>query len=291
MDIPSGAKTDLGGYAAVVPGRPEDSALITRIMTNGEAIMPPNNYHKPLNLQQKQLLKQWISQGATYNEHWAFIPPKYSTPPEVLPKHQTSVSNWIDSYIVSKLESIGLSPSPEADRHTLIRRLSFDIIGLPPSIQEVSMFLADKTSTAYENIVDRLLKSPHFGERMATYWLDLVRYADTNGYHADLTWNVWPYRDYVINAFNANMPFDQFTREQIAGDLIPKTTLSQKVASGYNRLNMKSTEFGIQDKEYLAKYAADRVRTTSGTWMGVTIGCAECHDHKFDPFTLSLIHI
>lgn len=285
LDIPSGAKTDLGGYAAVVPGRPEDSALITRIMTNGEAIMPPNNYHKPLNLQQKQLLKQWISQGATYNEHWAFIPPKYSTPPEVLPKHQTSVSNWIDSYIVSKLESIGLSPSPEADRHTLIRRLSFDIIGLPPSSQDVSMFLADKTSTAYENVVDRLLKSPHFGERMATYWLDLVRYADTNGYHADLTWNVWPYRDYVINAFNANMPFDQFTREQIAGDLIPKTTLSQKVASGYNRLNMKSTEFGIQDKEYLAKYAADRVRTTSGTWMGVTIGCAECHDHKFDPFT------
>ena len=285
LDIASGAKADLGGYAAVRPGQPEHSALIARIMANSDRIMPPNNFHKPLNAQQKQLLKQWISQGATYDEHWAFIPPKDNTPPQVLPKHQTSVSNWIDSYIVSKLESFGLSPSPKADRHTLIRRLSFDLIGLPPSTQEVSMFLTDKRSTAYEKVVDRLLKSPHFGERMATYWLDLVRYADTNGYHADLTWNVWPYRDYVIKAFNDNMPFDQFTREQLAGDLIPNATLSQKVAAGYNRLNMKSTEFGIQDKEYLAKYAADRVRTTSGTWMGVTIGCAECHDHKFDPFT------
>ena len=285
LDIATGAKADLGGYAAVVPGQPEHSALIARIMANDDSIMPPRNFHKALSLEQKQLLKRWVSQGAPYDQHWAFILPKRSIPPKILPKHRNSVSNWIDPYIISKLESFGLSPSPEANRHTLIRRLSFDIIGLPPSTQELRMFLTDNTSTAYEKVVDRLLKSSHFGERMATYWLDLVRYADTNGYHADLTWNVWPYRDYVIKAFNDNMPFGQFTLEQLAGDLIPNATLSQKVAAGYNRLNMKSTEFGIQDKEYLAKYAADRVRTTSGTWMGVTMGCAECHDHKFDPFT------
>ncbi|HHZ93320.1 TPA: DUF1549 domain-containing protein [Candidatus Poribacteria bacterium] len=231
LDIATGAKADLGGYAAVVPGQPEHSALIARIMADDDSIMPPNNFHKALSVEQKQLLKQWISQGAVYDQHWAFIPPKYSTPPEILPKHHTSVSNWIDPYIISKLESSGLSPSPEANRHTLIRRLSFDIIGLPPSTPELSMLLTDNASTAYEKVVDRLLKSSHFGERMATYWLDLVRYADTNGYHADLTWNVWPYRDYVIKAFNDNMPFDQFTLEQLAGDLIPNATLSQQVAA------------------------------------------------------------
>ena len=202
---------------------------------------------------------------------------------------QTADTHWalnpIDGFILNALEAKGIRPSHEAERPVLLRRLSLDLIGLPPSPAEVREFIADKTPGAYERQVDRLLNSPHFGERMAVPWLDLVRYADTVGYHGDQNQNVFPYRDYVINSFNRNKPFDQFTVEQLAGDLLPNASVEQKLATCFNRLNMVTREGGAQPREYLAKYAADRVRTMSMTWLGSTMGCAECHDHKYDPFT------
>ncbi len=258
----------------IVPGDPESSPMVERIFSDDpEEVMPPADHRKKLTAAQKETLRKWIAQGAKWQDHWGWIPP--------VRKKDAN----IDGFIKRKLAANGLDFSSEADKYTLIRRLSFDVRGLPPSVEEVKAFVADASPDAFAKLVDAFLDSPAFGERMAVYWLDLVRYADSNGYHADLEWSVSPYRDYVINAFNANMPFDQFTIEQIAGDLLPNATVSQRVAAGYNRLNMKSTEFGIQDKEYLAKYAADRVRTTSTAWLGVTLGCSECHDHKFDPFT------
>ncbi len=194
-------------------------------------------------------------------------------------------SNPIDRFVLAKLKENGLEPSPEADRATLIRRVSFDLTGLPPTPDEVDAFVNDPDSQAYEKLVDRLLASPHYGERMAIRWLDLVRYADTNGYHGDEYRSIWPYRDYVIKSFNDDKPFDQFTIEQFAGDLLPNPTREDLVASGYNRLNQLTAEGGAQAKEYLAKYAADRIRTMSSVWLGTTMGCTECHDHKFDPFT------
>ncbi len=191
----------------------------------------------------------------------------------------------IDALVQRELDKQGLVGSPQADRTTLLRRLHFDLTGLPPTPQEVAAFIADKSPDAYKNQVERLLASPHFGERMAMWWLDLVRYADTVGYHGDQDMSVWPFRDYVIDSFNTNKPFDQFTREQLAGDLVASPTQAQKIASGYNRLGMMSAEGGVQDKEYLAKYIAERVRNVSGTWLGLTMGCCECHDHKFDPLS------
>ena len=261
----------------IIPGKAGESLLIKRIFSDDpDEIMPPANHRKKLTTAQKTILHDWIDQGAEWQDHWAWIAPrKVNT--------LSQKNNAIDYFIQRQLEAKRLNFSARANPNTLIRRLSLDLRGLPPTPAEVSEFLIDQDP---RKLVDRLLESKAFGERMAVYWLDLVRYADTNGYHADIEWSVSPYRDYVINAFNANMPFDRFTREQIAGDLIPGATTAQKVAAGFNRLNMKSTEFGIQDKEYLAKYAADRVRTTATAWLGVTLGCAECHDHKFDPFTI-----
>src|SRR5581483_2421045 len=198
-------------------------------------------------------------------------------------KTKDSVLTPIDRFIVARLEEEGLAPSPPADKRTLLRRLSFDLIGLPPTPAELDAFIADHGPDAYEKQVDRLLGSKHFGERIALYWLDLVRYADTGGYHSDNHRDVTLYRDYVIDAFNDNMPFDRFTREQLAGDLLPNATESQRIASGYNRLLMTTEEGGAQAKEYAAKYAADRVRNASAVWLGLTLGCTECHDHKFDP--------
>lgn len=253
---------------AIVPGDAAASPLVKRIFSDDpEEVMPPAEHRKKLSATQKEILKTWVAQGAKRQDHWAWIPPEKAT------------GESIDGFIEPQLVARGLGFSDAADSYTLMRRLSFDLRGLPPTAEEMATF------TSWEKLVDDFLASSAFGERLAVYWLDLVRYADTNGYHADIEWTVSPYRDYVITAFNKNMPFDQFTREQIAGDLIPEATSQQRVAAGFNRLNMKSTEFGIQDKEYLAKYAADRVRTTATTWLGVTLGCAECHDHKFDPFT------
>ena len=298
---------------AFVPGKPEESELIRRINAIGtDDLMPPEDMHKPLSPAQKDLLKRWIVEGAEYQPHWAYIVPKRPVVPAA--SNQFSVSsvqnrksdrttggklmtdslntenssqsrNPIDAFIRRELEVRKIRPSPEADRRTLLRRLSLDLIGLPPTPEETELFLKDKSPNAYEKQVERLLASPHYGERMAATWLDLARYADTVGYHGDQNQNVFPYRDYVINAFNANKPFDQFTIEQLAGDLLPNPTVEQKTATAFNRLNMMTREGGAQPKEYLAKYAGDRVRTVSTTWLGSTMGCAECHDHKYDPFS------
>lgn len=267
---------------AFVPGKPEESELVKRLFSaDPDELMPPPEAHKPLTVAQKELLKRWIAEGAEYQPHWAYLP--VQRPP--IPATQTDTRHPVDAFVVAELETQGLALSPEADRRTLLRRLSLDLIGLPPTPAEVETFLADRSADAYERQVERLLKSPHYGERMAVPWLDLVRYADTVGYHGDQNVNVFPYRDYVIEAFNRNLPFDQFTREQLAGDLLPEATLASRIATGFNRLNMMTREGGAQPKEYLAKYTADRVRTVSMTWLGSTMGCAECHDHKFDPFT------
>ncbi len=270
---------------AFEPGKPDESEMIRRVFATDENdVMPPVDSNRSLTTAQKELLKRWVKEGAEYEAHWAFVPPTRPIVPVV--KATRATANAIDAFILTTLERQGLTPAPEADRRTLIRRLSFDLTGLPPSPRDVEAFVASRDPQAYEKLVQQYLASPHYGERMAIPWLDLVRYADTTGFHNDVEIAVWPYRDYVINAFNQNMPFEQFTREQIAGDLLPGSTIQQRIASGYNRLHRISAEGGIQDKEYLAKYAADRVRTTSTVFLGTTMACAECHDHKFDPFTI-----
>ena len=256
---------------AVVPGKPDDSELVARVFEDdAEQVMPPPETHKTLTAEQKELLKRWIAQGAEYQAHWAYVPPRRHTPPAV--RNRSWVRNPIDAFILSMLESKAIQPSAEADRATLIRRLSLDLIGLPPTLEEVRAFEHDADSRAYEHLVDRLLESPHYGERMAVPWLDLARFADTVGYHGDQGQRVFPYRDYVIDAFNANKPFDQFTVEQLAGDLLPHPTTDQLVATCFNRLNMMTREGGAQPGEYLAKYASDRVRTVAITWLGSTMG-------------------
>ena len=270
---------------AFVPGKPDESELIRRLnTTNLDDVMPPLEMNKTLTPAQKKTLHDWIAQGAEYQPHWAYITPTRPPVPEVR-SQKSEKRNPIDAFVRAELDRREIKPSPEADRRTLLRRLSLDLIGLPPTPEEIQKYLDDKSPNAYAKQVDRLLASPHFGERMAAPWLDLARYADTVGYHGDQNQNVFPYRDYVINAFNANKPFDQFTIEQLAGDLLPNPTAEQKTATAFNRLNMMTREGGAQPKEYLAKYAGDRVRTVSTTWLGSTMGCCECHDHKYDPFS------
>jgi mono/diheme cytochrome c family protein len=270
------------GSGAIVPGKPGESPLVERITTAVEKDhMPPAKSGKALTAAEIDVLKAWVASGGKYAAAWAYVPPKRHEPPAT--KHPTA--NRIDQFVFARLEKEGLTPSPEADRRTLARRLFFDLTGLPPTPAEVDAFFADKSPDAYEKLVDKFLASEHFGERMAMYWLDLVRYADTVGYHGDQDHHASPYRDYVIDAFNLNLPFDQFTREQLAGDLLPKPTTDQLIATCYNRLLQTSHEGGVQAKEYLAMYAADRVRNLSAVWMGATVGCAQCHDHKFDPYT------
>ncbi|NNE93387.1 MAG: DUF1553 domain-containing protein, partial [Verrucomicrobiales bacterium] len=271
-------------YAAIVPGDLEKSELVTRI-EDTEDPMPPEKSHKHLKPKEIDILKKWIAEGAEYSEPWAYVPPKKSPVPEV--KDELWPANWIDRFVVAKLEAEGLEPSPDADRVTLIRRLHFDLTGLPPKPADVEKFVAAKDfEVAWAGLIDELLASSHFGERLAIYWLDLVRYADTVGYHGDQTHAISPYRDWVIEAFNRNLPFDQFTREQIAGDLLPNPTQDQIIATGYNRLLQTSHEGGVQEKEYMAIYAADRIRNFSNVWLGGTLGCAQCHDHKYDPYTI-----
>lgn len=269
---------------AFVPGQADRSLLIKRISsTDPDERMPPEQSNKPpLSAEQIELFRRWIDEGARYDAHWAYVVPQRPEPPRVSDASQPV--NPVDSFVEAERDQHGLRAATEADRRTLIRRLSFDLVGLPPTPAEVDAFVADDSPEAYERLVDRLLASEHFGERMALYWLDMVRYADTNGIHGDNHQDHDLYRDYVIAAFNANKPFDQFTIEQLAGDLISNATDEQRIASGYNRLNMTTREGGAQAKEYLAKYAADRVRNVSEVWLGSTLGCAECHDHKFDPF-------
>lgn len=261
---------------AIVPGKPDESELIRRIFTtNEDDVMPPANGHKTLTVAQRELLRRWIACGANYEKHWAYgLPVKPATPPE---------KNAIDALIRERLRELKLKPSPPADRRTLARRLYFDLAGLPPKPEEVAAFAQDKSPDAVSRLIEKLMAAPQFGERMAIGWLDVVRFADTIGYHSDTPRNIWPYRDYVIKAFNENKPFDQFTREQLAGDLLPASTREQKVASAFNRLLLTTEEGGAQPKDYEARMLTDRVRAVSSVWLGQTIGCAQCHDHKFDP--------
>ena len=282
FDTREGALTDLGGYAAVVPGLPDKSELLTRIHTDDpEDLMPPAKTGKPLTDDEKRLLRDWIVQGAEYEQHWAYLPVRRSALPVV--QNRAWLSGAIDRFVLARLERESLAPSPEADAATLARRLHFDLTGLPPSPHLAKRLT--KSPESYAALVDELLVAPQFGERLASYWLDLVRYADTVGYHGDQDHAITPYRDWVIKAFNDNMPFDRFTAAQLAGDLLPGSTINDKIASGYNRLLQTSHEGGVQQKEYLAKYSADRVRNVSNAWLGATVGCSECHDHKYDPFT------
>ena len=277
---------------AIVPGAPGSSELIDRIESDDEdVVMPPPGSHKELLAKEKKILRQWIEAGAPYSVHWSYTPVRSPAPPR-FDSHAEShwarkwPRNEIDHFVGKKILDAGYAPAQPADRVTLIRRLSLDLNGLPPTLDEVEKFLADDSETAYEQLVDRLLASPRFGERMAIYWLDLVRYADTVGYHGDQDISQSPYRDYVIRSFNENKPYDQFVREQLAGDLLPDADIQQLVASGYNRLNQTTEEGGSQAKEYLAIYFADRVRNSSQVFLGATMGCAQCHDHKFDPYTM-----
>ena len=269
--------------ALIQPGKAAASELFRRISSTDEnEMMPPADFRKRLTSKQIELIRQWIDQGAEWKQHWAWTAPNR---PEVPKSGKRGVSNAIDSFILQQLTEEALAMSEPADRVTLIRRLSFDLLGLPPSTEEVAEFVNDKDPQAYTNLVKRLLDKPQYGERLAMYWLDIVRYADSNGYHADKTRQIAPYRDYVINAFNSNKPYDQFVREQLGGDLLQDATMEQQVASGFNMLLQTTDEGGAQAKEYLAKYSADRVRNTASIFLGVTLGCAECHDHKYDPFT------
>ncbi len=279
LDVRAGAVV-----SAIVPGDAVASPLLARITSESpdERMPPPDSKLEPLTSVQIEVIRQWINQQAPYDLHWAYQTPVRPALPVAAGGAWARQS--VDWFVAAAHARENMAPSPEADRVTLIRRLSFDLLGLPPAPEDVEAFVADSTVDAYEKLVDRLLASPHFGERMAVMWLDLVRYGDTNGYHADLHRNTHPYRDYVITAFNRNLPFDQFTVDQLAGDLLSGAEIAQKVASGYNRMNMTTTEGGAQAKEYLAKYAADRVRNVSSVWLASTLGCAECHDHKFDPF-------
>ncbi len=272
------------GDVAVVPGNLNKSKLWARINSAGAAeVMPPPKTSKALSAAQKEKLRQWIEQGATYERHWSVLPLASGAIPAV--KRGDWSRSDLDRFILARLESEGLAPAPEAAKVTLIRRVSLDLTGLPPTLAEVDAFLADDSEQAYEKVVERLLKSPRYGERMAVDWLDAARYADSNGYQVDRDRELWAWRDWVIRAFNDNMPFDQFTIEQIAGDLLPNATRDQRIATGFHRNHMMNEEGGIIDAEFLAEYTADRVETTATVWLGQTFNCCRCHDHKFDPFT------
>ncbi len=280
----SATKPGESGSIPIVPGKPAASELVTRILSDDpDERMPPPDSHKSLTDRQKQLLKRWIAEGAEYQAHWGFIAPVRPTLPEV--KNKSWPRNDIDRFVLAKLEAEGLAPSPEADRPTLIRRLSFDLTGLPPTPEEVASFVGDASPDAYEKVVDRLLKSPRYGERMAMWWLDGARYADSNGYQADYERFMWPWRDWVIKAFNTDKPFDRFTVEQLAGDLLPNATNDERVATGFNRNHRINTEGGALAEEWHVETVIDRVDTTSAVWLGLTMGCCRCHNHKFDPIT------
>jgi hypothetical protein len=284
LDTEEGVFADRGNHAALVPGEPAKSELFRRVTTEEETErMPPPRSGRRLTPRQIELLRRWIEQGAKWQKHWAFLTPERPALPRV--KRAGWVRNPIDAFILERLEREGLFPSPEAAQATLLRRVTLDLTGLPPTPAEVDAFLADSSPDAYEKVVERLLCSPRYGERMARPWLDAARYADTNGYQSDGERFMWRWRDWVIDAFNRNVPFDQFTVEQLAGDLLPGATLEQKIATGFNRNHRGNAEGGIIPEEYAVEYVVDRVDTTATVWLGLTMGCARCHDHKYDPIT------
>jgi hypothetical protein len=285
LDSEAAATADLGkGRRAIVPGDIERSEVVRRITASDELVrMPPAYSGHKLTQTEIDLIIEWVKEGAQWQKHWSFIPPVKPELPRV--KNRSWPKNAIDYFVLERLEREGLEPSPEADRAALIRRLSFDLTGLPPSLKEIEDFINDKSADAYEKVVDRLLSSPRYGERMAFRWLDAARYADTNGYQIDGNRDAWRWRDWVIESFNRNMPFDQFVIEQLAGDLLPNATLHQKIATAFNRNHRINAEGGIVPEEYRIEYVVDRVDTTSTVFMGLTMGCARCHNHKYDPFT------
>ncbi|HAO72239.1 MAG TPA: hypothetical protein DCR06_06510, partial [Planctomycetaceae bacterium] len=291
-DLRLDRRDDAIEYGAIIAGDPDSTVLLDRIYSDDpEEVMPPPEIKKTLSAQQKALLTQWIKQGAEYEPHWSFIPPTRVPVPKV--KKQDWVRNPIDAFILSKLEAEGLLPAAETDRRTLARRLSYDLTGLPPEPAVVEAFVLDPHADAYERLVDSFLSKLEWGEHRARHWLDYARYADTHGIHFDNFREIWTYRQWVINAFNRNMPFDQFTILQLAGDLVtdhgpgatPDQILDNKIATGFNRCNMTTNEGGIIDEEYIVLYARDRTETTAQVFMGLTAGCAVCHDHKFDPLS------
>ena len=270
---------------AIVPGHAEQSELLKRIASDDpeELMPPPKSKRAPLTPTQIAILKKWIEQGAEYEGHWAFVPLANEPPPTVA--NAGWPRNPIDNYILSRLERESIQPSPEADRATLIRRVSLDLTGLLPTLDEIRAFTEDKTPDAYEKLVDRLLASPHFGERWGRHWLDQARYADSNGYTIDSERAMWPYRDWVIKAFNDDMPFDRFTLEQLAGDLLPKPTKPQLIATAFHRNTLINEEGGVDKEQFRNEAAVDRANTTGAVWLGLTVGCAQCHSHKFDPIS------
>ncbi|MBI1840381.1 MAG: PSD1 domain-containing protein [Verrucomicrobia bacterium] len=285
LDLQEDATRKLeSGHRAVVPGDPRTSRLLDVVsLVDSDDRMPPAKTGKTLNKSQIALLRDWISQGAPWKPHWSYVPPEKGPLPDV--KNRSWPRGEIDRFILARLEKEGLKPSPEAEKHSLVRRATLDLTGLPPTVAEVDAFVNDKSANAYESMLDRLLKQKSFGERWAQHWLDLARYADSDGYHADVPRSMWQYRDYVIHAFNQDKPFDQFTLEQLAGDLLPNPTLEDRVATAFMRNGMSSTEGGADPDEYANKYVTDRVNTFGTVYLGSSIACTECHDHKYDPFT------
>ncbi|MEC7583588.1 MAG: DUF1549 domain-containing protein [Planctomycetota bacterium] len=284
LDTQAGSRRDLGGYAAIVPGDASASELIRRITTDDDDDrMPPRHAKLELSPAEVVVLERWIDQGAVYTPHWAFEPPVAAEPPVV--RDESWPQDPVDRFVLARLEARDLQPSPRASRHEWLRRVTFVLTGLPPTPEEVQAFVADDRAEAHEVVVDRLLASPHFGERMASPWLDLARYADTYGYQSDVGRRVWPYRDWVIQAYNDNLPYDDFLRWQLAGDLLPEATAEQRIATAFNRLHRQTNEGGSVEEEFRVEYVSDRVHTMGTAFLGLTLECARCHDHKFDPIS------
>ena len=287
LDMRDDAIKEHESGVTIVPGDAQKSELIHRITTKDrDEVMPPPKEEHALSAHEIDLFRRWINEGAEYKPHWSFVKPVRPRVPEINAAGKNLVRYPIDAFVLTKMALYDLKPSPEADRYTLIRRVSLDLTGLPPTPEETDAFVNDASADAYEKVVDRLLASPAYGERWAKMWLDLARYADSSGYGSDFVrLNVWPYRDWVINAFNRNLPFDQFTVEQIAGDLLPNPTTEQLVATEFNRNTMTNFEGGTIPEEFRVAAVKDRLSTTGEVWMGLTIGCAQCHSHKFDPIS------
>ena len=284
LDVDKEAKANRDGFPAIASGNPDESELVFRILNEDpDEIMPPPDAHRQLTDSERQTLQKWIKEGARWENHWAFIKPL--SPPLPKPSNSEWPENPIDHFILHTLDQENLSPSSEASRKKIIRRVTLDLTGLPPTLEEIRSFLSDKESGAYERAVDRLLTSPRYGETMALPWLEAARFADTDGYQFDGPRFMWRWRDWVIEAYNKNKPFDKFTIEQIAGDLLPNATLDQKIATGFNRNHRYNSEAGLVPEEFLLENAVDRVDTTSTVFLGLTMGCARCHDHKYDPIS------